>query len=57
MEVTIRETTKSEAKKLYKELIQKYIDAIKREKNDEPKGENIDNIRKHSVLSILNNVA
>ena len=57
MEVTIRETTKSEAKKLYKELIQKYIDALKREKNDEPKGENIDNIRKHSVSSILNNVA
>ena len=32
MEVTIRETTESEAKKLYKELIQKYIDALKRKK-------------------------
>ena len=57
MEVTTGKTTKSEAKKIYKELIQKDVDALKREKIDEAEVENIDGIRKHNVLNILNNVA
>ena len=43
-----RNYTKSEAKKLYNELIQKDIDAIERKKNDD--------IRKHNILDVLNNV-
>ena len=35
MEVTTHKTTKSEAKKLYNELIQKDIDALEREKIDD----------------------
>ena len=35
IKVTPRKTTKSEAKKLQYELIQKDIDALEREKNDE----------------------
>ena len=57
MEVTTGKTTKSDAKKIYKELTQKDFDALKREKIDEPEVENIDGVRKHSVLNILNNVA
>ena len=57
MEVTTGKTTKREAKKIYKELIQEDVDALKREKIDEPEIENIDDIRKHNVLNILNNVA
>ena len=48
MEVTARKTTKSEAKELYNELIQKYIDAIERKKSN--------NTKKHNILKILNNV-
>ena len=35
MEVTTCKTTKSEAKKLYNELIQKDIDVLEREKSNE----------------------
>ena len=48
MEVTTRTITKSKAKLLYNELIQKDIDAIERGKSDV--------IRKHNILDILNNV-
>ena len=48
MEVTTRTITKSKAKLLYNELIQKDIDAIERGKSDD--------IRKHNILDILNNV-
>ena len=48
MEGTTRKITKSEAKKLYNKLIQKDINALKKEKSDD--------IRKHNVLNILNNV-
>ena len=48
MEVTTRTITKSKAKLLYNELIQKDIDAIERGKSDD--------IRKHNMLDILNNV-
>ena len=47
MEVTTRKTTKSEAKELYNELIQKGTDVLKREKSND--------IKKH-ILNILNNV-
>ena len=48
MEVTTRKITKREAKKLYNKLIQKEIDSLEREKNDD--------IRKYNTLDILNNV-
>ena len=48
MEVTTRKTTKRETKKLYNELIQRDIDSREREESDD--------IRKHNVLDILNNV-
>ena len=48
LEVTARKTTKSEAKELYKELIQKDIDALEIEKSN--------NTKKHNILKILNNV-
>ena len=47
MEVTTRQNTKCETKKNYKELIQKNIDALEREKSDD--------IRKY-ILNIVNNV-
>ena len=56
MEVTACKTTKSEAKKLCNELIQKDIDALEREKTDAPKREKIDGSRKYSILNILKNV-
>ena len=48
MEVTTRKTTKSETKKLYNELIQRDIDSLEREESDD--------IRKHNILDILNNL-
>ena len=48
MEVPTRKISKSELKKLYKELIQKGIDALQREE--------IDDIRKCNILNILKNV-
>ena len=48
MEVTTRKTSKSKAKKLYNELIQKDIDVLEREKSND--------IRKYNILDILNNV-
>ena len=48
LEVTARKTTKSEAKELYKELIQKDIDALEIEKSN--------NTKKHNILKILNNL-
>ena len=48
MEVPTRKISKSKLKKLYKELIQKGIDALQREK--------IDDIRKCNILNILKNV-
>ena len=57
MEVTTRKATKSEAKGLYNELIQKDIDVLEREKIDEIGKKDIDDIRKHNILSILNNVS
>ena len=47
-EVTTRKITERETKKLYNELIQKDINALKKEKSDD--------IRKYNVLNILNNV-
>ena len=55
MEVTSRKTTKSEARKLHNELIQKDIDALEREKNDE--SNKIGGIRKNNILNILKNIA
>ena len=46
-EVTTRETTKSEAKKLYNELIKKDTDTLEREKSDGFKKCNIQNILKN----------
>ena len=43
-----RKTTKSEAKKLYNELIQKDIDTLEREKSNR--------FEKYNILNILNNV-
>ena len=57
MEVITRKATKSEAKELYNELIQKDIDVLEREKIDEPGKKDIDDIRKHNILNILNNVS
>ena len=47
-EVTTHKTTKYEAKKLYKELIQKEIDTLEREKRSR--------FEKYNILNILNNV-
>ena len=47
-DVTTRKTTKSEAKKLYNELIQKDIDTLEREKSNR--------FEKYNILNILNNV-
>ena len=55
MEVTTFKTNKSGAKELYSEIIQKDIDVLEREKINEPE-KNIDDIRKHNILNILNNV-
>ena len=57
MEVITRKATKSEAKELYNDLIQKDIDVLEREKIDEPGKKDIDDIRKHNILNILNNVS
>ena len=54
VEVTTCKTTKSEAKELYNEMIQKDSDALEREKID--KNNEIGGIRKHNILNILNNV-
>ena len=48
MEVTTRNISKSEVKKLYKELMQKDNDALEGEKGND--------IRKYNILKILNNV-
>ena len=48
MEVTTRTITRRKEKLLYHELIQKDVDAIERGKSDD--------IRKHNILDILNNV-
>ena len=45
---TKSEISKNGAKKLYKELIQKYIDALEREKSN--------NIKKNNILKILENI-
>ena len=55
MEVTTCKISKSEAKKLYNELIQRDIDTLEREKNS-CKREEIDSIRKYNILNILKNV-
>ena len=47
-EVTTRKTTKSKAKKLHNELIQKDIDTLKREKSNR--------FEKYNIFNILNNV-
>ena len=47
-EITTRKISKTEAKKLYIELIQKYIDALRNEKSND--------IRKYNILDILDNV-
>ena len=46
--VTTNKISKNEAKKLYKELIQKDIDTLKREK--------IKGIKKNNILKILENI-
>ena len=46
--VTTSKTSRNEAKKLYKELIQKDIDALEREKSN--------SIKKHNILKILKNI-
>ena len=46
--VTTSKISKNEAKKLYKELIQKYIDVLEREKSN--------SIKKHNILKILENI-
>ena len=48
MKVTTRKTTKSETKKLYNDLTQRDIDSLEREESDD--------IRKHNILDILNNL-
>ena len=48
MEVTTCKISKSEAKKLNNELIQRDIDTLEREK--------VDGIRKYNILNILKNV-
>ena len=47
-EVTTHKTTKSEAKELYNELIQKHIDTLERSKSNKPE--------KYNILNILENV-
>ena len=47
-EVTTRKTTKSEAKELYNELIQKDIDTLEKSKSNKPE--------KYNILNILENV-
>ena len=47
-EVTTRKATKSEAKELYNELIQKDIDTLEKSKSNKPE--------KHNILNILENV-
>ena len=47
-EVTTHKISKSEAKELYKKLIQKDIDALEKGKSN--------NIKKHNMLDILNNI-
>ena len=46
--VATSKTSKNDAKKLYKELIQKDTDALEREKSSR--------IKKHSILKILDNI-
>ena len=46
--VTASKISRNEAKKLYKELIQKGIDALEREKSNR--------IKKHNILKILKNI-
>ena len=46
--ITKNEISRNEAKKLYKELIQKDIDALKREKSN--------SIKKNNILEILKNI-
>ena len=46
--VTTSKTSRNEAKKLYKELIQKDIDALEREKSN--------SIKKYNILKILKNI-
>ena len=48
MKVATSKTFKNEAKKLYKDLIQKDIDALEREKSS--------SIKKHNILKILDNI-
>ena len=48
MEVTTRKMTKSKAKKLYNELIQKKTDALESKKSND--------IKKYNILNILNNI-
>ena len=47
-EVTTPKITKSKAKKLYNELIQKNTDALEREKSND--------IKKYNILNVLNNI-
>ena len=54
-EVTIHKSTKSDAKKLYNELIQKDNDTLEKEKNYAER-EEVDGIIKYNVLNILKNV-
>ena len=46
--VTASKISRNEAKNLYKELIQKGIDALEREKSN--------SIKKHNILKILKNI-
>ena len=48
MEVTTRKMTKSKAKKLYNELIQKKPDALESKKSND--------IKKYNILNILNSI-
>ena len=48
MEVTTRKISKSEAKKLYSELIQGDIDALMKEKSN--------GTRKYNILNVLDNI-
>ena len=48
MEVTTRKTTKSEAKTLYDELIQKDIDSVEGEKSND--------IKRYNILNTLENI-
>ena len=46
--VTTREITENEAKELYNELIQKYVNALEKSKSNKPE--------KHNILNILENI-